>query len=56
MGNKLEAISINTIGEQKQIVKMGGSVIATVIVNAAIAKIEQMGNSMDLPLDMAADM
>ena len=56
MGNELEAISINTIDEQKQIVKMGGNVLATVIVNAAGAKVEQMGNSMDLPPEMAADM
>ena len=56
MGNELEAISINTIDEQKQIVKMGGNVLATVIVNAAGAKVEQMGNSMDLPPEMAADL
>jgi zinc protease len=56
MGNELEAISINTAEEQKQIVKMGGNVLATVIVNAAGAKVEQMGNSMDLPPEMAADM
>ena len=35
---------------------MGGNVLATVIVNAAGAKVEQMGNSMDLPPEMAADM
>ena len=56
MGNELEAISINTAEEQKQIVKMGGNVLATVIVNASGAKVEQMGNSMDLPPEMAADM
>jgi len=56
MGNELEAISINTDEEQKQIVKMGGNVLATVIVNASGAKVEQMGNSMDLPPEMAADM
>ena len=56
MGNELEAISINTAQEQKQIVKMGGNVLATVIVNASGAKVEQMGNSMDLPPEMAADM
>jgi predicted Zn-dependent peptidase len=56
MGNELEAISINTAEEQKQIVKMGGNVLATVIVNASGAKVEQMGNSMDLPPKMAADM
>ena len=56
MGNELEAISINTAEEQKQIVKMGGNVLATVIVNDAGAKVEQMGNSMDLPPEMAADM
>ena len=56
MGNELEAISINTAEEQKQIVKMGGNVLAIVIVNASGAKVEQMGNSMDLPPEMAADM
>ena len=56
MGNELEAISINTAQEQKQIVKMGGNVLAAVIVNASGAKVEQMGNSMDLPPEMAADM
>ena len=56
MDNELEAISINTAEEQKQIVKMGGNVLATVIVNASGAKVEQMGNSMDLPPEMAADM
>lgn len=56
MGNELEAILINTAEEQKQIVKMGGNVLATVIVNASGAKVEQMGNSMDLPPEMAADM
>ncbi|MDG1824203.1 MAG: pitrilysin family protein [Flavobacteriaceae bacterium] len=56
MGNELEAISINTAEEQKQIVIMGGNVLATVIVNAAGAKVEQMGNSMDLPPELAADM
>ena len=56
MGNELEAISINTAEDQKQIVKMGGNVLATVIVNASGAKVEQMGNSMDLPPEMAADM
>ena len=56
MGNELEAISINTAEEQKQIVKMGENVLATVIVNASGAKVEQMGNSMDLPPEMAADM
>ena len=56
MGNELEAISINTAEEQKQIVKMGGNVLATVIVNTSGAKVEQMGNSMDLPPEMAADM
>ena len=56
MGNELEAISISTAEEQKQIVKMGGNVLATVIVNASGAKVEQMGNSMDLPPEMAADM
>ena len=56
MGNELEAISINTAEEQKQIVKMGGNVLATVIVNASGAKVEQMGNSMDLPPEMAVDM
>ena len=56
MGNELEAILINTAEEQKQIVKMGGNVLATVIVNASVAKVEQMGNSMDLPPEMAADM
>jgi predicted Zn-dependent peptidase len=56
MGNELEAISINTAEEQKQIVKMGGNVLATVIVNASGAKVEQMGNSMDLPPEIAADM
>ena len=56
MGNELEAISINTAEEQKQIIKMGGNVLATVIVNASGAKVEQMGNSMDLPPEMAADM
>ena len=56
MGNELEAISINNAEEQKQIVKMGGNVLATVIVNASGAKVEQMGNSMDLPPEMAADM
>ena len=56
MGNELEAISINTAEEQKQIVKMGGNVLATVIVNASGAKVEQMGNSMDLPPEMSADM
>ena len=56
MGNELEAISINSAEEQKQIVKMGGNVLATVIVNASGAKVEQMGNSMDLPPEMAADM
>ena len=56
MGNELEAISINTAEEQKQIVKMGGNELATVIVNASGAKVEQMGNSMDLPPEMAADM
>ena len=56
MGNALEATSINTADEQKQIVKMGGNVLATVIVNASGAKVEQMGNSMDLPPEMAADM
>ncbi|MEC8090599.1 MAG: pitrilysin family protein [Bacteroidota bacterium] len=56
MGNALEATSINTADEQKQIIKMGGNVLATVIVNASGAKVEQMGNSMDLPPEMAADM
>jgi predicted Zn-dependent peptidase len=56
MGNELEAISINTIDEQKQIVKMGGNVLATVTVNADGAKVDQMGNSMDLPPEMAADL
>lgn len=56
MGNELEAILINNAEEQKQIVKMGGNVLATVIVNASGAKVEQMGNSMDLPPEMAADM
>ena len=56
MGNELEAILINTAEEQKQIVKMGGNVLATVIVNTSGAKVEQMGNSMDLPPEMAADM
>jgi len=56
MGNALEASSINTADEQKQIIKMGGNVLATVIVNASGAKVEQMGNSMDLPPEMAADM
>jgi zinc protease len=56
MGNDLEATSINSADEQKQIIKMGGNVLATVIVNAAGATVEQMGNSMDLPPDMAADM
>lgn len=56
MGNELEATSINTTEEQKQIVKIGGNVLATIIVNATGAKVEQMGNSMDLPLEIAADM
>ena len=56
MGNALEATSINTADEQKQIVKMGGNVLATVTVNSSGAKVEQMGNSMDLPPEMAADM
>ena len=56
MGNALEATSINTADEQKQIVKMGGNVLATVTVNADGAKVDQMGNSMDLPSEMAADM
>ena len=56
MGNALEASSINTADEQKQIIKMGGNVLATVIVNASGAKVEQMGNNMDLPPEMAADM
>ena len=56
MGNALEATSINTADEQKQIIKMGGNVLATVIVNASGAKVEQMGNNMDLPPEMAADM
>ena len=56
MGSELEAILINNAEEQKQIVKMGGNVLATVIVNASGAKVEQMGNSMDLPPEMAADM
>ena len=56
MGNALEATSINTADEQKQIIKMGGNVLATVIVNASGAKVEQMGNIMDLPPEMAADM
>ena len=56
MGNTLEATSINTADEQKQIIKMGGNVLATVIVNASGAKVEQMGNNMDLPPEMAADM
>ena len=56
MGNALEATSINSADEQKQIIKMGGNVLATVTVNASGAKVEQMGNSMDLPPEMAADM
>ena len=56
MGNALEATSINTADEQKQIVKMGGNVLATVTVNADGAKVDQMGNSIDLPSEMAADM
>ena len=56
MGNALEAISTNSADEQKQIIKMGGNVLATVTVNASGAKVEQMGNSMDLPAEMAADM
>ena len=56
MGNALEATSINNADEQKQIIKMGGNVLATVIVNARGAKVEQMGNNMDLPPEMAADM
>ena len=56
MGNELEAISINTADEQKQIIKMGGNVLAIVTVDASGAKVEQMGNSMDLPPEMAADM
>ena len=56
MGNALEATSINSADEQKQIVKMGGNVLATVTVNADGAKVDQMGNSMDLPSEMAADM
>ena len=56
MGNALEATSINTADEQKQIIKMGGNVLATVIVNASGAKVEQMGNNMDLPPEIAADM
>jgi hypothetical protein len=56
MGNEIEATSINTADEQKQIVKMGGNVLATVTVNADGAKVDQMGNSMDLPPEMAADL
>ena len=56
MGNDLEATSINSADEQKQIIKMGGNVLATVTVNATGATVEQMGNRMDLPPDMAADM
>jgi len=56
MGNEIVATSINTFDEQKQIVEMGGNVLATVTVNATGAKIEQMGNSMDLPPEIASDM
>ena len=55
MGNTLEATSINKTDEQMQIIKMGGNVLATVTVDASGAKVEQMGNSMDLPPEMAAD-
>ena len=56
MGNALEATSINSADEQKQIIKMGENVLAIITVNASGAKVEQMGNSMNLPPEMAADM
>ena len=56
MGNALESTSINSADDQKRIIKIGGNVMVTFSVNASGAKFEQMGNSMDLPTEMAADL
>jgi len=56
MGNALESTSINSADDQKRIIKIGGNVMVTFSVNASGAKFEQMGNSMDLPPEMAADL
>jgi zinc protease len=56
MGNEIKADVLSTKDEMVQTVSMGGNVMATITVNASGAQVAQMGNTMDLPPDMAADM
>jgi predicted Zn-dependent peptidase len=55
MGNVIEAKTISTSEDQTQLISMGGNVMATVYVGQEDAYIEQMGNKMDMPSEMAAD-
>lgn len=55
MGNTIEAKTISTSNDQTQVISMGGNVMATVYVGEEEAYIEQMGNKMDMPAEMAAD-
>jgi predicted Zn-dependent peptidase len=55
MGNVIEAKTISTTEDQTQLISMGGNVMATVYVGQEDAYIEQMGNKMDMPQEMASD-
>ena len=55
MGNTIEAKTISTSDDQTQVISMGGNVMATVYVGEEEAYIEQMGNKMDMPTEMASD-
>lgn len=55
MGNVIEAKTISTSEDQTQLISMGGNIMATVYVGQEDAYIEQMGNKMDMPQEMAAD-
>lgn len=55
MGNVIEAKTISTSEDQTQLISMGGNVMATVYVGQEDAYIEQMGNKMDMPSEMAEE-
>lgn len=56
MGNAIEIKTVSTRADETQVISMGGNVMATVFVSDDEAYIEQMGNKMDMPEEMAADM
>lgn len=55
MGNTIEAKNVYTNDDLTQIMSMGGNVMATLYIGKEEAYIEQMGNKMDMPKEMATD-